>query len=162
MEEILVAPCGMNCNICSVYLAYKHKVKEKGLKLAYCTGCRPRNKQCAFLKKKCQTQLLLKGEVNYCYECPDFPCERLSRLDRRYAADFKTSWIENLKLIKERGIKKFLRSEEEKWKCPECGGVICCHNSLCYSCGLNRLKNTTNIYGKIIDTENKGHASRRS
>src|SRR3989304_284226 len=154
MDEELIAPCGMNCNICSAYLAYKYKVKDKGLKLAYCTGCRPRNKQCAFLKKKCKSGLLLNGQVDYCYECPDFPCERLHNLDQRYVINYGESFIENLQCIKERGINQFLLREEEKWRCPECGDVISCHNGICYDCGLSRLENNAvNIYGKITDRE---------
>jgi hypothetical protein len=150
MEEILIAPCGMNCNICSSYLAYKNKAKEKGIKLSYCTGCRPRNKQCAFLKKKCLSGLLLAGKVNYCYECPDFPCERLSHLDKRYVINYNESFIKNLEYIREHGISRFLLREQEKWKCPQCGGIVSCHNSICYNCGLNRLAdNKANIYGKI-------------
>jgi hypothetical protein len=150
MEEILIAPCGMNCNVCASYLAYKYQVKDKGIRLSYCTGCRPRDKQCAFLKKKCRSGLLLTGKVDYCYECPDFPCERLQHLDKRYMANYRTSFIENLEYIRERGISRFLLREKEKWKCPRCGNVISCHNGVCYNCGLSRLAdNKANIYGKI-------------
>lgn len=48
--------------------------------------------------------------------------------------------IENLENIKENGMKMFLEREAEKWRCPECGGVICCHNGICYNCGLEKLK----------------------
>lgn len=41
------------------------------------------------------------------------------------------SMIENLVFIRDHGIEKFLEKEEEKWKCPECGEVIYCHNGLC-------------------------------
>jgi len=41
------------------------------------------------------------------------------------------SMIENLEFIREYGMKKFLEKEGAKWKCPECGGEICCHNGLC-------------------------------
>ena len=56
------------------------------------------------------------------------------------------SMIENLEYIKKQGIEPFLEKETEKWKCPECGAVICCHNGICFSCGLEKLKNKKNIY----------------
>ncbi len=112
--------------------------------MPYCTGCRPRDKKCAFLKKGCE--LLLIGKVKYCYECDDFPCERLERLDKRYRTYFKMSMIENLEYIKENGINQFLEMEEERWKCPECGAVICCHNGICFDCGLSKLKNKKKLY----------------
>ena len=139
MEEILIAPCGMNCGICSSYLAFKNDIRSKGIKMPYCAGCRPRNKQCAFLKKRCE--ILLSDSVNYCYECEKYPCEGLQHIDKRYfLSEFRMSMIENLEYIKEHGIKKFLEKEDEKWKCPECGRVICCHNGICYNCGQEKLK----------------------
>ena len=156
MEANLIAPCGMNCGICSAYLAYKHEVKEKGLMLAYCKGCRPRNKQCAFLKKKCKTGLLLKGEVEYCYECPEYPCARLKHLDHRYITNYGESFIENLDYIKANGIDAFLSKETEKWRCPECGDVISCHNNICYNCGLDKMKaGQLNTAGKVISHNSK-------
>ncbi len=54
--------------------------------------------------------------------------------------------IENLEAIREKGMVQFLEKQEEKWKCPECGGVICCHNGICFSCGLYLLKNKKKRY----------------
>ena len=144
MNENLIAPCGMNCAICSAYLAYRYDVKSKGIKMPYCAGCRPRDKKCAFLKKRCE--LLLLGKVDYCYECGDFPCERLEHIDKGYRAKYRMSVIENLEYIKEHGIKRFLGEQEDRWKCPECGAVICCHNGVCFDCGLGKLKNRAKLY----------------
>jgi len=47
----LIAPCGMNCALCASYLALVNDLKSKGIKISYCTGCRARNKKCAFMKK---------------------------------------------------------------------------------------------------------------
>lgn len=144
MNQELIAPCGMNCGICSGYLALKNDVKSKGIRMAYCTGCRPRDKMCAFLKKRCNR--LLEGQVQYCYECDDFPCANLLKLDKRYRALYRMSMIENLEYIKENGVEQFLKREEEKWKCPQCGEIICCHNGICFSCRLDKLKNKKKLY----------------
>jgi hypothetical protein len=144
MKEELVAPCGMNCNVCAAYLAVTHDVRSKGLRMAYCIGCRPRNKPCAFLKKSCS--LLRKNEVSYCYECPTFPCSRLSALDKRYRTNFRMSEIENLQRIRDKGIGYFLKTEEKKWRCSRCGGVVSCHNGLCFDCDLDKLKRKKKIY----------------
>jgi hypothetical protein len=144
MEKELIAPCGMNCGLCAGYLALKNDVKSKGLSLPYCAGCRPRNKQCAFLKKRCR--LLLEGTVQYCYECAGYPCEKLVHLDKRYKTLYHMSMLENLHLIQEKGIEPFLDGEKEKWRCPKCGGVISCHNGICFSCGIELLMNKKKIY----------------
>jgi hypothetical protein len=144
LSEQLIAPCGMNCGLCSSYLAWKNDVKSQGIRMPYCIGCRPRNKQCAFLKKRCE--ILLNGRVEYCYECENYPCERLKHLDKRYRALYRMSMIENLEHIRRDGIQKFLEIEAKKWRCPECGGVVCCHNGICFSCGVEKLKNKKKMY----------------
>jgi hypothetical protein len=144
MKEELVAPCGMNCNVCAAYLAVTHDVKSKGIRMMYCIGCRPRNKPCAFLKKSCD--LLRKNEVKYCYECPTFPCERLSAIDKRYRTQFRMSEIRNLHRIRDEGIESFLKAEKAKWRCPECGGVVSCHNGICFGCGLDKLRKKKRLY----------------
>jgi len=127
--EDLIAACGMNCRICIGYFGYTMSGKKRKMK---CIGCKPRDKSCAFLKKYCKK--LTKKEVDYCYECPDFPCFYLEKLDTTYRQRYNMSMIENLEYIRDNGIKNFLKQQERKYKCSECGGVICIHNGICYSC----------------------------
>jgi len=127
--EDLIAACGMNCRICIGYFGYTMNGKRRKMK---CIGCRPRDKSCAFLKKYCK--ILINKEVEYCYECPDFPCTHLEKLDTGYKERYHMSMIENLKYIRDHGIDEFLKQQEKKYQCPECGGVICVHNGVCYSC----------------------------
>lgn len=138
MEEILIAPCGMNCGLCANYLAQKFDLKKSGIQKSYCAGCRPRGKNCAFMKKNCE--LIGEGRVKYCFECEQFPCKRLKHLDERYRSRYHMSMIENLKDIKEFGISKFLAQQEKTWKCATCGGVICCHDGFCYNCETEERK----------------------
>jgi hypothetical protein len=138
MEEILIAPCGMNCALCSGYLAMKNDLKKQGIMVSYCAGCRPRGKNCSFMKKACER--MGKGLVKYCYECAEYPCRRLQHLDKRYRTNYHMSMIENLNYIKENGLQKFLIKEEKKWRCPQCGGAISCHNGICFKCGVEKIK----------------------
>ena len=142
--EDLVAPCGMYCAVCSGYLALQHDVKNKGVHIPYCPGCGPREKRCAFLKKRCTR--LLHHTVEFCYECSDFPCEHLEHLDTRYRTLFKTSFIENLQHIQKKGMRSFLDEQEKKWRCPTCGGLLCCHNGLCFHCDLDKVKQKKKRY----------------
>jgi hypothetical protein len=144
MREELIAPCGMNCGVCASYLAMKNDLKNKGIGKTYCAGCLPRAKNCAFMKKQCD--LLGKGLVRFCYDCGNFPCPRLKTLDKRYRTFYHMSMIENLEFIKKHGVKSFLERETEKWKCPECGDVICCHNGICFHCHLDNLKTRKKRY----------------
>jgi len=131
-EADLIAPCGMNCGLCSGYLAYANNLEKKRGKIIHCTGCLPRNKQCAFIKKHCD--LLINNKIRFCYECPDFPCKNLQTLDKRYRTRYNMSMIDNLEFIRDNGIDKFLRQQSKKYKCPTCDGMICIHNGKCYQC----------------------------
>jgi hypothetical protein len=48
--------------------------------------------------------------------------------------------IDNLEVIKEHDIGRFLEKEVAKWRCPDCGEAICCHNGLCLNCNLDKLR----------------------
>ena len=134
--EDLIAACGMNCRICIGYFGYTMSGKKRKMK---CTGCKPRDKSCAFLKKYCKK--LRKKEVDFCYECPDFPCTHLEKLDGIYCKRYNMSMIKNLKDIKKHGMTKFLKGQQIEYRCSECGGILCVHNGKCYSCGKEMLTN---------------------
>ena len=33
-----------------------------------------------------------------------------------------------------------LKMKKEKWNCPKCNSVLCCHNGLCLNCDLEELQ----------------------
>jgi hypothetical protein len=128
----LIAPCGMNCGICKAYIAYTRGIPRQRGKVTHCAGCHPRNKNC-FIKRNCSK--LSKHEIQFCYDCTVMPCKNLDRLDRRYRERYGMSMVENLKQLKAVGMESFLASQQEKYKCPNCGDVLCVHDGKCYSCG---------------------------
>jgi hypothetical protein len=125
-------------------LALKNDVKAKGIRIPYCTGCRPKKKNCAFLKKQCPK--LSNEEVTFCFDCNNFPCNRLKTIDTRYKSRYRMSMIENLNFIKKEGTEKFLEKQEKSWKCQNCGELICCHNGICFNCDLEKLKDKKEKY----------------
>ncbi len=64
----------------------------------------------------------------------------MKTLDKRYRTKYHMSMIENLEFIRDNSVELFLKEEEIKWLCNECGGVICCHNGLCLNCDLETLR----------------------
>ena len=128
-----IAPCGMNCGLCSAYLSLSHDVPKTRGKITHCSGCRARNKTCAYLKGHCRK--LASGCVTFCYECQKFPCKRLLHLDSRYQTRYGTSLIQNLEEIRDMGIGVFLQHQTDRHLCPKCGtDVVCIHNKKCYRC----------------------------
>lgn len=131
-EVLLIAPCGMNCGICVAYLRERNK----------CPGCRgpDENKPVTRWKCKIKTCTTFQNDnMQFCFECKDFPCKRLKTLDKRYRTKYSMSMIENLENINKLGIARFLENESKRWKCVKCGGTICVHRGYCYSCVEQKL-----------------------
>ena len=95
----LIAPCGMDCAICKAFFGYTMKDEKRKHQ---CNGCSSRKNPCAFIKQHCD--LLRNMKIMYCFECTDFPCYRLSALDKRYRQKSGMSMIDNLKNIKANGM----------------------------------------------------------
>lgn len=128
----LAGPCGFYCGTCRHYLARaKDMLAEKHLKHG-CKGCREQDKNCSWVKKDCA--LLRKKQVTFCFECADFPCDNLIKLDRRHVRDDDISLIGNLLRIKEIGAGQWLIEQRNKWSCPQCGGNVCVMDQECYDC----------------------------
>lgn len=126
-DQEIIAPCGMNCGICMAYLREKNK----------CPGCRTYKSDKPDTRSKCIIKNcveLKKNNWKFCIKCSKLPCQRMKNLDKRYRTKYDMSMMGNLKFIEEKGIKSFLKQQKEKYKCPNCGGVICVHNKKCYSC----------------------------
>ena len=138
MEDILIAPCGMNCSLCIAYQTKLYDLDKQGFRRKHCPGCLPRGENCTHMRNHCD--LVGKGQVRFCFECGDFPCKRLKNLDKRYRTKYHLSMIENLNCIKEQGMETYLAKEKTRWRCPECGESICCHNGLCLNCDLEKLR----------------------
>ena len=129
IKSELVAPCGMNCALCMAWLRSKN----------HCPGCRgddsKKAKTCvSCVIKNCKR--LDETGSKYCSPgCDKYPCRRLRDLDKRYRTKYHMSMIENLENIEKLGIRAFVRNENARWACPECGGIICVHRGCCYTCG---------------------------
>ena len=131
LTAILIAPCGMNCGLCSGYLRGKKQCPgchgEDENKPKYCIVCRI---------KTCEE--LAASEEGFCYSCVKFPCARLRQLDKRYRTKYDMSMIENLEIIREIGVDEFVTRERKRWTCTECGNLICVHKVTCLACGHAR------------------------
>ncbi|MBN1267010.1 MAG: DUF3795 domain-containing protein [Anaerolineales bacterium] len=126
----LIAPCGMNCAICSRYLSFLN-----GLKRSQCSGCRPGHVNCTYLFAKCSgVNHQSVKEAVFCFECDQYPCAQIKRMDKRYQKSYGMSVVENLEWIKEKGMESFLENQDRKYRCPGCGGMISIHNRKCFSC----------------------------
>ena len=117
----LVAPCGMNCALCQAY-------QGKGLA---CNGCGHGGK-----RKACQNCSIQKCEnkERFCFECTKYPCNRLKALDKRYRTKYRMSMLENLVFIQENGLDEFIRQQNERYRCSQCGKLRTVHQDYCIYC----------------------------
>jgi len=128
VKEELIAPCGMNCGICLAYLREKRR----------CAGCRIEDTNEFVTRAKCiikNCEVIKTNESAFCFECAEYPCKRLRKLDKRYRTKYSMSMLDNLESIKDIGLVAFVNMEKERWQCLKCGGTICVHRGYCYSCG---------------------------
>ena len=111
----MTAPCGRDCFNCPFYLATKNDKYKKIIAQKYeikhedvpCNGCKNIEGQCNFLKSigfstqckiyKCSSE----KNVDFCYECNEFPCDLLHPL-----ADQADKLPHNLKIFSLCQIKK--------------------------------------------------------
>ena len=129
-NKALIAPCGMNCGTCLAYLREKNR----------CPGCRKSSADKAVSVQRCiivKCICLEQTKSKFCYDCGKFPCKRMKQLDKRYRTKYRTSFIENLLMIKENGIADFLDFESRRRTCPNCGSTLCVHRSFCLDCKIN-------------------------
>jgi hypothetical protein len=127
-SDNLIAACGMNCSICMVYLRERNK----------CPGCRASDKGKPITRVDCGIKNCDKSASGLCFDCAEFPCKKLIKLDLRYRLKYNMSMIDNLKSIHEAGISKFLETEKVRWSCSNCGGTINVHKGVCSGCGEMR------------------------
>ena len=131
VKTTMIAPCGMNCSICRLQF---RSPKE-------CDGCNSGSRNLPLYCFNCimrNCTLRVKGNGRYCFQCDTFPCARLKRLDKRYRNKYGMSMLENLRNIKEMGIRKFVSNEKKRWACSKCGKLLCVHGKECGFCGAKR------------------------
>lgn len=147
-----VAPCGLYCGVCAIHIAgrdnnekfkerlvnlYKGNVTGKGtlpnsedLDTAdiKCSGCLSDD---TFMHcRQCEIRRCVKNKgFSGCHECDDFPC---SHIDNFSMTVGKKVILRAIPYWKEVGTEKWIRDEEARYVCPECGkklfrGVVRCN-----------------------------------
>lgn len=129
MKAELIAPCGMNCQLCYAFIRDKKP----------CAGCRTYSPNKPTYCSNCKIVRCSKRLDNGWSDCSlcDKPCLRLKSLDKRYRDKYHMSMIENLRQISEHGMKVFLHNQEISFTCPNCGNMLSVHQALCPHCQVN-------------------------
>jgi len=120
-ERYLITPCGLYCGRCLLYQARtdtslrKRIAEAQGVtedKLALCAGCRALKGKVPVLDSPvCATYTCVTNKnLEFCYECPDFPCLKLAPCADRAAEIPHNTKIYKLLLLKKEGVDSFIKS----------------------------------------------------
>src|SRR3989304_9257727 len=86
IPETMLAPCGITCMACYVYLKKKNP----------CLGCRGQDESKPAHCRKCKIKdCAIARRVDFCFDCPAYPCAIVKRLDKSYRQRYQFSLIDN-------------------------------------------------------------------
>ena len=133
--EKLVAPCGLYCGACPMYLATQENNQQRlnafaqqfsagkmQLKLedVLCDGCIGGGRVASFCRR-CAIRSCAEGKSNVtrCSDCPDVPCAKVTSFNND-GMQHHSEVLENLRHVREMGISRWTKYEEDRWHCPQC------------------------------------------
>jgi hypothetical protein len=144
IKRELLAPCGLYCGVCAVYLAHKEnntKFKERIIKVyapftqtvedIQCTGCLSDGilfglcQQCYI--RKCTEKKRIEG----CHQCNEFPCKFITKFPIEVG---KKVILRAIPFRREHGTERWVEEEEKRYTCPECGNPLFRGAKRCNKC----------------------------
>ena len=146
VKKELLAPCGLYCGVCSIYIAHQnnnlkfkkrlmpvYKAFAKTVDDIACTGCLsdgvvfPVCRSCPI--KRCSQDRGLDG----CHQCDDFPCKFIENFPIPVG---KKVILRAIPIWREIGTEKWVESEEKRYHCPDCGNPLFRGAKRCNKCGI--------------------------
>jgi hypothetical protein len=148
----LMAPCGLYCGVCGVYIADRdgnEKFRDIMAKLygsaperTACLGCMqpdPPRKLYGYCKS-CVIRDCVRSKNFYsCHQCGDWPCDRIENFPLATGVRVmkRTIPIWRAKVVEhgdEKGSVEWARSECERYHCPHCGKPLFRGAQRCRAC----------------------------
>lgn len=142
-ERALITPCGLNCGACPLYLARTDESLRQRIagaqgvtteQVFLCAGCRPARGRIPGVGSGpvCDTYACAvdSKKVEFCYECPDFPCLKLAPCADRAQEIPHNNKVYFLLLLQKEGIDSWLEKYPDRMrqyrrgKKPQAGGEI--------------------------------------
>ncbi|NOX33142.1 MAG: DUF3795 domain-containing protein [Deltaproteobacteria bacterium] len=143
-NQDLISPCGLYCGVCAIYLAdrdnnqkfkerlvnlYKGKIPGKGT-LPSSEDLKPEDIRChgclsndRFVHcEQCEIrECTLKKGYTGCHQCNEFPCKYIENFPMAVG---KKVILRAVPYRRDFGTQKFIRDEEARYFCPECGNKV--------------------------------------
>jgi hypothetical protein len=155
-EEIrdrkLMAPCGLYCGACGVYIATRDKNEKFKQVMGNLYGTKPEETACLGCMqtdppemlygycKMCSIRDCVRGKGFYsCHQCEKWPCDMINGFGLatglRVMKRTIPLWRDKVaKLGDEEGSVEWARAELERYHCPDCGKPLFRGAKRCRSC----------------------------
>lgn len=140
VNKELLAPCGLYCGVCGVYMAHRDndlKLKEKlarffgvPVESLSCKGCLS-NELAGFCKSCLIRECTRKKTVEGCHECDDFPCDYIENFPIPLG---KKVILRSIPEWRQMGTEKWVEAVENRYLCPECGNALFRGAKHCRNC----------------------------
>ena len=147
INKALLAPCGLYCGVCAIYIAHRDnnlKFKEKLMNVykpfveniddVQCLGCLSDEVVFGY----CQTcpikSCVKEKELEGCYQCDEWPCKNIKRFP---IAVGKKVIMRAIPQWRELGTEKWVEQEEMRYRCPECSNPLFRGTKRCNKCGIS-------------------------
>jgi len=151
-DRRLLAPCGLYCGVCGVYIATRdHNEKFKAI-LGELYGSKPEDTECLGCMQadppellygfcsSCPIRQCVKDRGFYsCHQCTEFPCTYNDNfpmpVGKKVMRRAIPEWREFCeKLGAEEGDVAFAKAQFERYHCPTCGNALFRGAKRCRSC----------------------------
>ena len=124
-ERTLISPCGLYCGSCTRYRARSDEALRKKMaeregiaveEVRLCVGCRQSGGMASRGDVACDTYACAVDakEVEFCYECEDFPCLKLAPCADRAQGIPHNTKIYSLILLQKLGLDAWLEEYETR------------------------------------------------
>jgi len=140
MVPELLAPCGLYCGLCGVYVAGRDNNQKLKEKLAGAYGVAPEQVDCegCLSDKKfvycqvCNIRTCVMGKkYEGCHQCNEFPCKFIEDFP---VPEGKKNILRSIPARRALGTEKWVEGEENRFKCSHCGFQMFRGPRRCASC----------------------------
>ena len=148
VKNELLAPCGLYCGVCRVYIAHKDNDIEfkreilpiykaygaKSVDDIACDGCLSEGIVFPYCKT-CSIKDCIKDKgIEGCRQCDEFPCDIIENWP---SSAGKKVMLRVIPTWRKLGTQKWVESEEKRYKCPECGDPLFRGIKKCRNCNVD-------------------------
>jgi len=145
IKEELLAPCGLYCGVCRIYLAHKDNDLEfkkeilpalnsfgaKSIDDIACTGCLSNGVVFTFCRTCSVKDCIKDKRIEVCHQCNEFPCNIITTWPD--ALDKKVM-LRSIPARRDLRTEKWVEAEEERYQCPKCGNPLFLGAKKCNKC----------------------------